>query len=137
MNRSSLSTTVLDQLKSWRRDRIIEKHEGPESWESTLEYTDPEFIEIAGHQVLLPVDREHHPNMTILRCIASEDRRTLTIFLKDTTYVPNPRDEYFSAGYVAVRERFPGQDFYAAILYHEWFTVDNRVLVQSDYSSTY
>ena len=49
--------------------------------------TDPEFIEIAGYPVLLPVDREHHPNITILRCIASEDHPALTIFLKDTTYV--------------------------------------------------
>ena len=126
MNRSSLSTTVLDQLKSWRWDRIIEKHEGPETWDSTLRYYDPEFIEIAGHPVLLPVDREHHPNITILRCIASEDHRTLTIFLKDTTYVTDPRDEYFAAGYVAVCDRFPGQDFYVAILYHEWFMVENR-----------
>jgi hypothetical protein len=126
MNRSSLSGAVLDQLKSWRWDRIIEKHEGPERWESTLKYADPEFIEIAGYPVLLPVDREHHPNITILRCIASEDRRMLTIFLKDITHVTDPRDEYFSAGYVTVCERFPGQDFYVAILYHEWFMVENR-----------
>jgi hypothetical protein len=126
MNRSSLSGAVLDQLKSWRWDRIIEKHEGPERWESTLKYADPEFIEIAGYPVLLPVGREHYPNITILRCIASEDRRTLTIFLKDTTYVTDPRDEYFSAGYVTVCEWFPGQDFYVAILYHEWFMVENR-----------
>jgi len=71
-------------------DRIIEKHEGPERWESTLKYADPEFIEIAGYPVLLPVDREHHPNITILRCIASEDHRTLTIFLKDITHVTDP-----------------------------------------------
>jgi hypothetical protein len=126
MKRSSLSTTVLDQIKTWRWDRIIEKHEGPERWESTLQYYDPEFIEIAGYPVLLPVDREYHPNITILRCIASEDHRILTIFLKDTTYVTDPRDEYFAAGYVAVCERFPGQDFYVAILYHEWFMVENR-----------
>ena len=126
MNRSSLSTTVLDQLKTWRWDRIIEKHEGPQSWDSTLRYYDPEFIEIAGYPVLLPVDREQHPNITILRYIASEDHQTLTIFLKDTTYVTDPRDEYFSAGYVTVCERFPGQDFYVAILYHEWFMVENR-----------
>ena len=126
MKRSSLSTTVLDQIKTWRWDRIIEKHEGPERWESTLRYGDPEFIKIAGYPVLLPVDREHHPNITILRCIASEDHRTLTIFLKDTTYVTDPRDEYFAAGYVAVCEQFPGQDFYVAILYHEWFMIENR-----------
>jgi hypothetical protein len=40
--------------------------------------------------------------------------------------VTDPRDEYFAAGYVAVCEQFPEQDFYVAILYHEWFMVENR-----------
>jgi hypothetical protein len=43
MNLSSLSSTVLDNLKIWRWDRFIEKHEGPERWEDTLKHADPEF----------------------------------------------------------------------------------------------
>jgi len=125
MNLSDLSPATLEKLKSWRWDRIIEKHEGPESWESTLRYAEPEFLLIQGQAVLLPVDRGQHPNITILRCIPSADGRVLTLFLKDTTYVSNPQDEYFAAGYLAVCEQLPGETFYAAILYHEWFIVEN------------
>ena len=39
--------------------------------------------------------------------------------------VENPQDEFFLAGYMAVCEQVPGEGFYAAILYHEWFIVDN------------
>ena len=108
MRLSDLSPATLEKLKSWRWDRIIEKHEGPECWESTLRYTEPEFLSVEGYEVLLPVDRGQHPNITILRCIPSADECVLTLFLKDTTYVPDPRDEYFAAGYMAVCERFPG-----------------------------
>jgi hypothetical protein len=125
MNLSSLSSTVIDNLKIWRWDRFIEKHEGPERWEDTLKYADPEFMLIDGRHVLLPVDHEHHPHITILRCVASENQRTLTIFLKDTTYVKEPREEFLYAGYVAICDRFPGEEFYLAILYHEWFMIEN------------
>ena len=125
MNLSSLSPTTLERLKSWRWDRFIEKHEGPEQWGSTLNYVDAEFMSIGGHDVLLPLDREQRPNVTILRTIVSDDRQTLTIFLKDTTYVQDPRDEFLMAGYLAVCDRFPGEEFYVAIVYHEWFMVEN------------
>jgi hypothetical protein len=45
--------------------------------------------------------------------------------LKDTTYIDNPRREFLDAGYVAVCDKFSGEDFYIAIVYHEWFMVDN------------
>lgn len=122
---SKLSPSALEKLKSWRWDRIIEKHEGPERWEDTLRYLDPEFLEIDGADVLLPVAKEQHRNITIRRCIPSADGLVLTVFLKDRTYVPKPEDEYFAAGYLAVCERIPGEAFYAAVLYHEWFMVEN------------
>ena len=122
---SSLSPATRERLDAWRWDRIIEKHEGPEDWGGTLRYTDAEFIDVDGHAVLLPLDAEQRPNVTILRTIVSEDQRTLTIFLKDTTYVENPRDEFFMAGFVAICDKFPDEDFYVAIVYHEWFIVDN------------
>ena len=31
----------------------------------------------------------------------------------------------FWAGFIAVCERIPGDDVYAAIVYHEWFVIDN------------
>jgi hypothetical protein len=52
-----------------RWDRIIEKHEGPEDWESVLRYYEPEFLEFEGRWVLLPVERSRHLNITILRSI--------------------------------------------------------------------
>jgi hypothetical protein len=122
---SSLSPATRERLNAWRWDRIIEKHEGPEDWGGTLRYTDAEFIDVDGRAVLLPLDAEQRPNVTILRTIVSEDQRTLTIFLKDTTYVENPRDEFFMAGFVAICDKFPDEEFYVAIVYHEWFIVEN------------
>jgi hypothetical protein len=123
---ASLSPVTRERLNAWRWDRIIEKHEGPEDWSGTLRYTDAEFMSIDGRDVLLPLDAEQRPNVTILRVIVGEDQQTLTIFLKDTTYVTHPEDEFFMAGFMAVCDRFPGEDFYVAIVYHEWFIVENE-----------
>jgi hypothetical protein len=86
MKLSQFSPEVIEKIKSYRWDRILEKHEGPWSWESVLKYHQPELMEIDGKYVLLPISQEHHPNITILRCIPSADGNTLTLFLKDTTY---------------------------------------------------
>ena len=125
MKLSSLSPATRERLDAWRWDRIIEKHEGPLSWADTFRYADADFIPVDGRDVLLPLDREQHANVTILRTIISEDQQTLTIFLKDTTYVRNPEDEFFMAGFVAICDKFPDEEFYVAIVYHEWFMVQN------------
>lgn len=131
MKLSSLPAPVLEKLKVYKWDGIIEKHEGPFNYGEFSRFTDPEFMVINGFNVLLPVGHKHHVNVTILRCIESADGNTLTIFLKDTTYVKSPLREFLDAGYVAVCDRFPGQDFYIAILYHEWYMVDNSEAQQS------
>ena len=59
MKLSELSTSTQELIKSVRWDRIIEKHEGPENWGSVLKYYEPEFLEIEGRWVLLPVERSH------------------------------------------------------------------------------
>ena len=128
MKFASLSVSTLDRLKKYKWDRIIEKHEGPWDYESVLSYADPEFIAVDGFDVLLPVERSHHPNISILRCIPSADGDTLTIFLKDTTYVETPQREFLDAGFVAVCERFPNEDFFVTTVYHEWFMVDNSAV---------
>ena len=125
MKLSDLSPATRKRLDAWRWDRIIEKHEGPEDWGGTLRYTDAQFIDVDGRAVLLPLDADQRPNVTILRTIVSEDERTLTIFLKDTTYVTHPDDELFMAGFLAVCDKFPGEEFYVAVVYHEWFIVQN------------
>jgi hypothetical protein len=126
MKLADLSPQTLETIKSYRWDRIIEKHEGPETWKSVLKYHDPEFMAISEHYVLLPVGQEQHTNITVLRSIMSDDRNTLVIFLKDTTFSHDPEYEMFSAGFVAICDRPPNEDFFIAIVYHEWFIIDNQ-----------
>jgi len=139
MSIDELSVETLTRLKASRWDRIIEKHEGPETWKRQLERREkqpddiifqmepdydpvaatPEFMLIGENQVLLPVGREHHPNITILHHFLSEDRAKLVIYLKDVTY----DDSLFGAGYVTICDRQP-EGFYLTTLYHEWFIID-------------
>jgi len=122
-----LSKDTIEMIKSYRYDRIIEKHEGPEHWSSVIEYYHPEFIEIDKKPVLLPIDQERHGNITILRTITDKEEKAITVFLKDTTYIKKPEDEYFEAGFVAICDKVPGEEFFIAILYHEWFIVDEHI----------
>ncbi len=124
MTISSLSAEAVEKIRAYRWDRIIEKHEGPEDWDSVLTYHDPEFLTIAGRPVLLPIGRDRHPNITILRSIVSEDGNCLTVFLKDMTHCTGPGEEFY-AGFMAVCDRVAGEEFFIAILYHEWFIIDN------------
>jgi hypothetical protein len=142
---SDLPPETIARLKAYRYDEIIEKHEGPEGWEWFLRGPDDrpswlpeplpgarddykpdpaEFLRIAGRDVLLPVGRSHHPNITVLRAIVSDDGKSLTIFLKDTTHVASADEEFFSAGFLAVCDRVPGEPFYIAHVYHEWFMLE-------------
>ena len=105
MKIADLSPEAIEKIKSYRYDRIIEKHEGPEDWRSMFLYYDLEFIEVNGYPVLLPIGHEHHPNITILRCITGDNGQSLTIFLKDTTYSPGPDDDMFFAGFLAVCDK--------------------------------
>ncbi len=126
MKIANLSPETLEKIKSVRWDRIIEKHEGPERWESVLRYYEPEFIEIEGHWVLLPVEESRHPNITILRSIWSADGNSLTLFLKDTTYDDDP----FFSGFMAVCDKVKGENFFLAILYHEWFVIERAEIFE-------
>lgn len=121
MKLTDLSSETREKIKTLRWDCIIEKHEGPESWESVLRYSDPEFMLIDGQSVLLPIEKTQHPNITILRTIWSNDGNSLTLFLKDTTYDNDP----FISGYMAVCDKVAGENFFLAILYHEWFIIEH------------
>jgi hypothetical protein len=120
MNLTDLFPETLEKIKTIRWDRIIEKHEGPEDWESVFRYSEPEFMMIDGHPVLLPIERSHHPNITILRTIWSVDGHSLTLFLKDITY----NDDPFMSGYLAVCDKVAGEAFFLAVVYHEWFIIE-------------
>ncbi len=142
MKIKELSPTVLATLKNKRYDRIVEKHEGPETWswnlprsEERMEelrkmYKDSgfdfskdnhaEFIQIAGVDVLLPISSDHHANLTILHHFFSEDRHKLVLYIKDTTH----DDDAFGAGFVGICDKYLNEPFYIATLYHEWFIID-------------
>ncbi len=139
MKFSELSASALQTVKAYEWDSIVGKHEGPWDYGDRLEVSDfdfireygafeLEFINIQGFDVLLPVERQYHQNITILRCIESADGNSLTIFLKDTTYVDNvdnPEQVFLEAGFMAVCDKCPNENFYIAIVYHEWWMVDN------------
>lgn len=125
MKFADLSTAARERIAAARFDWLVEKHEGPEHWGRVLEHRDVELLDIGGRQVLLPVDREHHPNITVLRCLVAEGDGALTLFLKDTTHVSEPDMETFRAGFVAVCERISEASVYVATLYHEWFILEN------------
>lgn len=120
MKLAELSETTLAKIKKIRWDRIIEKHEGPENWESVLKYYEPDFVEINGNWVLLPIEAKNHANITILRAIWSNDGNSVTIFLKDITYDDDP----FFSGYLAICDKLKDEDFYLAVVYHEWFIIE-------------
>jgi hypothetical protein len=122
MKISDLTADALAKIKAFRWDRIIEKHEGPFDWESEFEYSTPEFMTIDGRAVLLPVECSQHANITIIRTIWSADGLSLTLFLKDTTY----DDNWFSSGFLAVCDKVPGETFYLAVVYHEWFIIEQQ-----------
>jgi hypothetical protein len=123
---AALTPRVLEKIKTWRYDRLLEKHEGPESWATVLKFYAPEFLEINGYHVLLPIVKAQHPNITVLRCIVGDNGRTLTLFLKDTSHILHPEDERFFAGRVAVCDKFENEEFFVAIMYHEWFIIENH-----------
>lgn len=89
-------------------------------WKRQIEADECEFIKTGAHFVLLPVYLEQIPNITILRIIESKDDKSLTVFLKDTTF---DEDDFFS-GFMAVCQKFEGKDFFTAIVYHEWFIIN-------------
>jgi len=119
MQVAQLSPSTRARLEKSRYDSIVGKHEGPFSWEWGLD--DHEFLRLDGFDVLLPIEKQHHGNVQILRVIPSADGQTLTIFLKDTTYSEG-EDDFFS-GYLAICERFPNETFHVATVYHEWFAL--------------
>ena len=127
MKLSDLSPAIIERIKGYRYDHIIEKHEGPERWASVLKCYEPEILRVNRYDVLLPLPQEHHKNIKILRCIVSNDERSLTLFLKDTTYNPDPEDEMFYVGRIAVCDRFEEEDFFLTILYHGWFIIENKL----------
>lgn len=120
---SNLSEGAIQKIKQYHYDRIVEKHEGPWSWENEIKYGDGIFVRADGVDVLLPLDEKHLPNITVLRCVPSQDNLCLTLFLKDTTWYG---DDWSAAGFIAFAEKVAGENFYITTVYHEWFILNER-----------
>ena len=120
---ADLPADVVNAIGKIRYDSIGEKHEGPWDWAGVLKYSNPEIMQIDGQNVLLPLDREAHSAITVLRSLISADSQTMTIFLKDMSYAGDPKDAFFFAGYIAFCERLPDTDLFIATVYHNWFMV--------------
>jgi hypothetical protein len=120
MKLADLSAETRARVAEMRFDRFVEKHEGPWNWRYWLEDDGVEFLTVEEFDLLLPVPKEQHPNITIVRAIAGEDRRTVTVFLTNTTW-----ETGMLAGYFAVCEQVPGEAWYLATAYHEWFVLDD------------
>jgi hypothetical protein len=139
---ADLPQATLEAIAARDYDRFVEKHEGPWSWASYLPadadetsadeplaifpFQPAEFLRVGGHDVLLPVGQDQHPYISILHTIISEDGRYLTLFLRDRTlavryphYGEDPFDQF-----VAICLQLPGEDFFLALLYHQWLQVD-------------
>jgi hypothetical protein len=78
----------------------------------------PQFFKIDSFNVLLPVGRKHHPNITILHHFLSQDLSKMVIYLKDSTFYGE--DE----GYMAICDLVHPENFYIVTIYHEWFITD-------------
>ena len=126
MKIADLPPEMLEKIKGLRFDRIYEKHEGPWKWSYWLEDDEVEFIQMSEYDVLLPIHRDHYPNITPLRLIPSADAGTLTIFFKDTTF----GHDSFDAGFLAICEKMPGANFFVATVYHEWFILENPLFIK-------
>ncbi|MGH2607658.1 MAG: hypothetical protein ACRDHF_01100 [Tepidiformaceae bacterium] len=124
---SDIRPETLELLRAWRYDRTIEKHEGPESWRSYLEHEEPAELIVNGRRMLIPVWWDERGEIIVLRWLVSQDESSITVFFKDMTLGKHyPADqEMFWAGFLAVCDRIPGDDVYAAVVYHEWFIIDN------------
>lgn len=114
MRLGDLSPEAIEKVKRYHLDHIVEKHEGW-GWDTQIDYVAQELWRVDGRDVLLPLHEEHVPNLTVVRCVASDDDTLLTIFLRDTTYGTG----FWQDAFMAVCARVPGEDFYVAFMYHE------------------
>ncbi|MEM1120392.1 MAG: hypothetical protein AAGJ18_08065 [Bacteroidota bacterium] len=142
MTINELDSAIVEKIRAIRYDSIVEKHEGPFTYEweltegtprraemlkwraeSSWPYelaADADFLEVDGLFVLLPVSADQHPNIPILHHFVSKDDQKLVLYLKNTHY----EEASHGTGFVAICDRFPNEHFYVATLYHEWFVID-------------
>lgn len=139
MNLANLPQDVIQDLcqeDKWRLDidpGLDAKHEFFLSWQHFVALPEPspyykptdadlaDFLNFDGFEVLLPVERSHHPDMELVRLIPSADQQSLTLFLHDSFHKSWFQDTWAARyGFLAVADRYQkfGCDFYLASYYH-------------------
>jgi hypothetical protein len=109
---SDLPESEISRIKELSYDHFDEGKHETGSWEYAID--EAEFIVIANRNVLLPIDKKHHKNLTILRDILSADKNSITVFFNNSTYEAED-------GYIAFCDKVPGQNYYIATLLHGCF----------------
>lgn len=140
MKLADLPQEVMDDLcqdNLWRLDidqGFDSKHEfwmewrhfvtlptGQSSFSEATEDDLAEFLVFEGYEVLLPVYRNHHPFIKLIRLIPSSDHQTLTLFIHDSFHQDWFQDSWGARyGFLAIADRYQkfGCDFYIANYYH-------------------
>jgi hypothetical protein len=122
---ADLTPEQIEKIKQVRYDYFLEKHEGPFRYTEVFEwdYHYQEFMELGGYTVLLPIQKEQPPNITVQRVVPSADGRVLVIYYADTTW--------YHSDMVAICEQMPGEPYYIATFLHVRYPFDNPVLGSS------
>ena len=136
----------LSQTEKWRIDidpGFDAKHEFFLSWNSFItpsqssyyrssEENLADFLEYDNRFILLPVERSHHPDLSVIRGMTSADTQSITLLIQDLHY-----QEWFTKesdaryGFLAIADRYTkfNCDFYLANYYHFSY------LVNADYEA--
>jgi hypothetical protein len=124
-NLADLSPALRERTAGYALDWLTDKQE-VWAWEHLWNLSD--FIRLNGYEVLLLVSADHHPNLTVERCLVDAAGDTVAFVLCDTTIWdhlqasertridPQWRDEYIY--FFAVCVRMPEAEFFIATVYH-------------------
>lgn len=121
MDISNIDSECKKNIQNYSLDTLKEKHELT-SWyhlinKQSFSYVDEngetktivcgkdvQFLTVNRLDILLPVPKTNHGNITVNQCIVSEDKQVVLLFLTDRTYYG---DDEFQTGYMAVCKKVP------------------------------
>jgi hypothetical protein len=139
---SDIPTEILNTIKKLRYDRILEKHEGPWTWESALKYDNACIVHFKDKNetfveftVLMPFPEHHKAQIKMVLCADAEHEEVKTIFFTCPSLAGYDETETNLqwCGFCAVcREvSIPGAGwfenaapFYVTVLLHETFLIE-------------
>lgn len=120
MKLHDVSPELIEHLKTYSIDEMVEKHESF-TWEWSLNHGDVEFLNLGGYDVLLPVSIEQHPNVQFGRSVHDPAGNLLILFVTDTTFDKN----LDFAGRMAVCRRVSDTDAFITVMYHATYLIED------------